>query len=155
MQPLLRHPPAFQMELRADFIWRCLHMLLYGLASVALGLSCWAHQLISLAPLILCLPLAFGVLAPLAWRHGRSEAHQLIWDGQAWAVRLSPALHLDASPCTVRVLLDLGGWMLLELRLPDTGKGPARRMRVHLALSRRSYPNQWHGLRSTLYGYAG
>jgi len=154
MQPLLRHPPAFQLELRADFIWRSVHMLLYALAWVALGLSLRAHQVFSLAQLMLCLAVGFAVLVPLAWRHASCQAHQLIWDSQAWSVRLSPALHLDASPCALHVLLDMGAWMLLELRLPNAGKGLSRRVRVHLALSRQNYPSQWHGLRSTIYGYA-
>ena len=96
---------------------------------------------------------AAGLGALLARRALPPDGHQLLWDGQAWALRLrSPANPMAAAPPTpllsVVMTLDLGGWLLLRLR-PVTGN-----TRWQVARSA-CVGAAWHGLRVALTAQSG
>ena len=96
------------------------------------GLSWWA-----LPPLLL-------FSAVLAWRCARPRARVLTWDGQRW--HLAESATADPKPVELRVLFDLGAWMLLWAR--PVG---AWRSACYLPLSRRTQGSLWGPLRATLY----
>ncbi len=80
--------------------WRWAVAGLHGLAAAAL-LAWRPTPWTALAALLLIL------LALRIWRQ-TPVAQRLAWDGQAW--------QLDGRPVRPTVTLDLGGWMLLQLR---------------------------------------
>ncbi len=79
-----------------------------------------------------------------------ASPEDLRWDGRAWALRQQAAGGSREVPlATVIVAIDLGAWVLLQLR-PAAGIG--RRWRV---ASAGSVGAAWHGLRLALRAHAG
>lgn len=97
-----------------------------------LGLSWWV-----LPPMLLS-------SAVLAWRCARPRARLLTWDGQHWS--LAESASSDPGSVELRVLFDLGAWLLLRAR--PVG---AWRSACYLPLSRRTQGSLWGPLRATLY----
>jgi hypothetical protein len=92
-------------------VWRVVSVGLPALAVASLGL--WGSLHLGLADLwawVLASKLAALTGAALALR--RPGMHGLAWDGQQWLV--------DGQRSQLRVMLDLGPWMLLQAR-PDSG----------------------------------
>jgi hypothetical protein len=75
------------------------------------------------------------VLTVSLWR---VSARSLRWDGQVW--------WLDAVPGGMKVVIDLGPWMLLSF----TPAAPGRLM-SWLPVQRRGLEPQWHALRCAVY----
>jgi hypothetical protein len=94
----------------------------------------------------IAVPVAAAAAAVLTWRllDRRSDATgALIWDGSAW--QWAPELDVP-WPGRVRVMIDLGPWLLLHFRpTSPTGHG------VWLAASRFAAAGQWPAWRAALF----
>lgn len=156
-----RQAPAFQLEVRAPFLWRLLTVLLWALAWCASAAAVLAQVAARLGPeastagLLLALPL-LPLVCCLAWRHRAGEVWQLLWDGQQWALRPGAARQAaqEDSPFQaqwLQVSMDLGGFLLLRCR--PTGEG--RHAAVYLPLTRRQHPGLWLRLRWALFSARG
>lgn len=76
----------------------------------------------------------------------------LRWDGQRWHVADPHRGWVDAQASDIRVVLDLGGWMLLKYRV---GTFPTSRRRSGwIPAQRRGIETQWHALRCALHARA-
>ena len=159
--PRQRQAPAFQMEVRAPFLWRLCTALLWGLAwcAAAAALLAQAAARLGAEASTACLLLALALLPVvcwLAWRHQADEVWQLLWDGQQWALRSGDACHAAregaaAQALELQVSLDFGGFLLLRCH----PAGGASRTAIHLPLSRRQHPGLWLPLRWALYSPRG
>lgn len=78
----------------------------------------------------------------------RPRAFSLRWDGQVW--RLGPALGAGDESWSVEVAVrvDLGAWMLLQVRSTDSG---FPRNRIWLPIQKRGLKPAWHALRCALF----
>ena len=101
------------------------------------GLAAW------LAPAVALAMGAVGWL--LARRALPAEPAQLCWDGTAWQLRTDALRPLGQ----VVVAMDLGAWVLLQLR---PAQGRASHWRV---VGARGAGAAWHGLRVALQAHAG
>jgi hypothetical protein len=119
-------------------------MALLALASIA----AWGHAWRASVGIPALAGLAGLALAVLWFAHGLwwRGPIALTWDGVHWHLvgRDSPA----SGACVIRVALDLGGWMLLQCRRPDSSV-PARA--VWLPVQRRGLEGQWHELRCVVH----
>ena len=79
--------------------------------------------------------------------------HSLRWDGQAWLLGSTTSRGNEVCKGELRVMLDLGAWMLL--RFADVPRHRFERASSYLALSRADIAQRWNVLRSTLYSTAG
>lgn len=155
--PRQRQAPAFQLEVRAPFLWRLGTVLLWALACCASAAALAAQGAAHLGPeaamacLLLTL-LLLPVVCRLAWRHRADEVWQLLWDGQQWALRAGDArsaARADAAPLAQepQVSLDFGGFLLLRCR----PAGDASAAAIYLPLARRQHPGLWLRLRWALF----
>lgn len=152
----MRHPPAFQIDVRMGRAWRWALSMLTVLS--AANLLWWLISLLRLqnaSPIALAL--LIGSLAlPAAYFSGRGLRRQkprsLRWDGQIWLLRSDASPGGEERQGELRAMLDLGDWMLL--RHTDLAPRRFRRGTRYLALSRADLPQQWHVLRGTLYSTA-
>ncbi len=76
---------------------------------------------------------------------------RLLWDTQRWQVT-DPGLGTGSiDVCELRVVLDLGGWMLLKFRCD----APRRTLRRGwIPVQRRGLESHWHALRCAVYAHA-
>ncbi|MDL5032906.1 hypothetical protein QRD43_13405 [Pelomonas sp. APW6] len=158
-----RRAPAFQLEVRAPFLWRALHGVVWTLA-LAAGTAALALQVEAMdgrGAAVVCAGVA-GLLWPLlagwAWRHAAGCASQLLWDGEGWSLRDGPARHAaqedaDRQAVEVTVSLDLGGFLLLCCRplATEAGGSLVTGAARFLPLSRRHHPGAWLPLRWALF----
>ena len=132
-----------------------------------LVLSSW------LAPLLLGIATAW-----VGWRYAKVDPLQLAWTGLTWQARpvsdcasaddaaSDQASIQDASApvgciesgvlgpwqtCEPTLMIDLGGWMLLRLRLPGHGWLQASGMSWRAVSASQLGPWSWHGLRVALH----
>ena len=107
-----------------------------GYGADASPATVWFFTLVSL--LVLAFPL-FSL---------RQPSCSLRWDGQTWL--LGPPDSVGAEPWLVEldVRLDLGAWMLLQVRSAAPG---FPRAFAWLPLQRCGMPLQWHGVRCALF----
>ncbi|MFM8901200.1 MAG: hypothetical protein ACKOF9_14805 [Burkholderiales bacterium] len=98
----------------------------------------------------LALSIAACVLCVSLWRSLRSSAVSLRWDGERWWLGQPSSVGAEPWPVHVVVCMDLGSWMLLQLRAHSDDAGLPRRHRW-LPLQRQGLELQWHGLRCALY----
>lgn len=144
----MRTAPAVQCALEADTRWRAgLCFLQAGTAACA---AAWATLWVQ-GPVWAACALAGAAAAlagGLAWAAGRGGLERLAWDGTQWW------LHGGAAPSAreaeVRLVVDLGGWLLLRIEPWRTPRRPCWR-----ALSRRRHRAAWHALRCALYARRG
>ena len=123
--------------------------LLQGLVALLLTSSAAAV----IAALAAHLPACWWLLATLpfaallGWRLSAVMPRHLQWDGQTW--RLAP-LDVDepGDAVQLRVVIDLGGWLLLRCRPVDGRWLPQH---IYLPLSRTALGASWGSLRATLY----
>ena len=142
----MRTAPAVHVACRDGGAWRVV-CVLTGAAAAA-TMSMWAlawlgvHDALPAAALALMV----GALAGWwAWRCGVAPPAQLNWDGQQWRLRAHGA-NAD-SVGTLRVVIDLGPWMLLRF---DTEAGRVSWQ----ALSAPATGPAWPALRSAVYAQA-
>lgn len=159
--PHQRQASAFQLEVRALFLWRLGTALLWVLALCAAGAAVSAQAGERLGPSasmacgLLVLPL-LPLACCLAWRHRAGEVWQLQWDGQRWALRPGDARSAAREDAAVQAIepqvpLDFGGFLLLCCRPVEA---PWRRA-VFLPISRTQHPGLWLRLRWALFSARG
>lgn len=165
----MRTAPAVTVGVVPDPVWRTCLLVLCVLVGVLLPV--WA-----LAQLVAADQTdAFGWLGAVAmsgvsviavralWRLRQLPCHALSWNGQVWQLLDARS---QATPVTLSVSIDTGGWLLLRARMkshPDDPSAalvssvwrvPFRKARrsVWIALSERSLPQSWHALRCAVHG---
>ncbi len=107
----MRQAPPAGVSCSGGGLWRGAQVLLVALAAATF--AAWvASVFTALAPLPPAA--AAGLLAAaLAWQLTPPRAAVLHWDGTRWTA--------DGQPGDLRVMLDLGGWLLLRFA-PATGR---------------------------------
>lgn len=144
----MRASPAFEVSLHRFGVWRSAVLLL-----AALGLAAMATWLITrerpigLAAMIAA---AFAAAVSVGWAVSllQAPAVGLRWDGQFWHLDVPAATPSEATPGDLRVVIDLGPWMLLRFRAAEPGR---RSPAVWLPVQRRGLEAQWHALRCAVY----
>lgn len=149
----MRHPPAFQIDVRTGRAWFwCLVILTtFSFVSVlAWAVLMWQRQDL-LWPLFM---VSLSALVAIFFKPHRNNAEprSLRWDGQQWLFAATRRPGSAMTPGELQVLLDLGGWLLL--RFTESSPHFFGRKRHYLALSRVDLARQWNVLRSTLYSTA-
>lgn len=158
-----RRAPAFQLEVRAPFLWRTLHVLVWtlGLVAAAAALALQAEARVGRGAALVCL-MAAGLLWPAvmvwAWRQSAGGVSQLLWDGEGWALRDGPARQAaqedaERRAVAVTVSMDFGGFLLLCCRPVATGAGASRVPGAarFLPVARRHHRGAWLPLRWALF----
>lgn len=150
----MRAAPAVDAALGSGRFERMVIALLHAGTGAAVAVWASAHVAAAVGPLadglvwltVLVIALVLGALGwMLAVRALPAEPAQLCWDGTAWQLRTDGLRPL----AQVVVSLDLGAWLLLQLR---PAEGRARHWRVTHA---RVAGASWHGLRVALQAHAG
>jgi hypothetical protein len=86
--------------------------------------------------------------AALARRHVVEPVRLLGWDGSGWSLA-----DVGGEPRAgqVRLMLDLGGWMLLRFSPDGAGRRAAWRQATWLTMSAHGAAGTWHALRVALH----
>jgi len=139
--------PPVRITLAHDPAWSAFVIVVAGAA--AANLAVWA-TLHAQAPrvlasvLALCAAVMAGCFVWRVLRRSLSAPGVLVWDGAAWSwVRDEP---LPPATGEVRVMVDLGAWMLLRFRPGTAGSAP-----IWLPVSRRRAGAFWPQWRAALY----
>ena len=140
---------ALQVTIRCFGIWNTA----LGLLSVALGsavagwLLTWHDEPAawSTGVLPVLAVVGLGGVISLARRH----PIELRWDTQHWYITKSRRGASDVSASGVRVMLDLGGWMLLKYRADASPSYPW--CTSWLPVQRRGIEAQWQALRCAVH----
>lgn len=117
-----------------------------------LTLMAWAVSVWTASPGLaqgLALSISACVLCASLWWSLHSSVMSLRWDGERWWLSQPSSVGTEPWPVQVVVCLDLGPWMLLQLRAHPDGQRLPRRYRW-LPLQRQALAAQWHGLRCAL-----
>ncbi len=132
----MRAAPAVSVRCTGGPLWRAWCAGLPVLAAAALVSWGFGHAGLPglAAGATVCV---VGLLLAWAWWRRPSHTTVLAWDGQEWTV--------DGHPGALAVMLDLGGWLLLRLRL---GGRPSIRW---VPVSAREAGTAWHGLRAAAF----
>ncbi|HWP20322.1 MAG TPA: hypothetical protein VNO84_14425 [Burkholderiaceae bacterium] len=136
----MRRPASLEVHVRDHRLWRG---AVLAAATVTLaGLAAWVGAAPTQWPLAV---LAAALTLVCSWTAARAPAMRLRFDGQRWH------WHPLARPARsasghARVMLDLGGWLLLRLQ-PQTGQADV----CWLPVDARDLPAQWHALRCAVY----
>ena len=144
----MRASPAFEVSLHRFGVWRSAVLLLAALGVAAI--TAWLitrERPIGLAAMIAA---AFAVAVSMGWAVSllHVPAVGLRWDGQFWHLVAVVAMPDEATPGDLRVVIDLGPWMLLRFSAAE----PARRWSaIWLPVQRRGLETQWHALRCAVY----
>jgi hypothetical protein len=142
----MRVAPSVVADLPGSRRWRWGLPLLGAASGACAALAVAPHAGLSLgtagALIALFALIGGGWAAPLA----RAGAGRLAWDGSTW--RFTPAGETERIG-QLRVMIDLGGWMLLRLEVAGPEAG-ARRHVVWLPVADASLP-QGPALRAAVY----
>ncbi|OYT98251.1 MAG: hypothetical protein CFE40_13380 [Burkholderiales bacterium PBB1] len=140
---------ALQVTIRCFGIWNIALGLLSVVlvSSVAAWLITWHDEPIawSAGVLPVLALVGLGSLISLARRH----PIELRWDTQRWSVTEPHRGSGDIDASGVRVVLDLGGWMLLKYR--SDASSPYLRRSGWLPVQRRGVEAQWQALRCAVH----
>lgn len=154
----MRHPPAFQVDVKVGRAWCWALVLLLALSLQSLlwwlagRLSAPAAATLGwLAPTI---GLTLLIAYPAWQRLRRGPSQSLRWDGQHWFLGGEAERGQERRSGELHAILDFGGWMMLCFIDHAQGRKLLRR-RSYLALSQADLPARWNLLRSTLYLFAG
>ena len=144
----MRAAPAFQVSLRRFGVWRAAVALL-GLLGVA-AIAAWGltrePPLGATASIVAAL-VAAAITGWAVWL-ARVPAVNLGWDGQRWQLVRADAVPDESAFGELRVVIDLGPWMLLRFELVAAGSRPRV---TWLPVQRRGIEAQWHALRCTVH----
>ena len=144
----MRASPAFQVVLARFGVWRwaVLGFALSGACVMAAWLvsqpasapaaTCWLTALLALG--LLVLGASSSCMRPVSLR----------WDGQLWHLGPPASAGHEPHDGELRVLIDLGPWMLLRFEPADS---TWRRRATWLPVQRRGLESQWHALRCAVY----
>ena len=145
----MRASPAFQVVLDRFGVWRW--AVIVGALSGAAALTAWlAWQPVPPLPAPfqwIAVAVAFLLLAWGA-ASARVQPVSLRWDEQHW--HLGPPASAGHEPRSgaLRVLIDLGPWMLLRFEPADS---TWCRGATWLPVQRRGLESQWHALRCAVH----
>lgn len=78
----------------------------------------------------------------------RPRAFSLRWDGQAWSLGPAQSAGDEPWPVELTVRVDLGAWMLLQVRSTASG---FPRDRIWLPIQKQGLEPVWHTLRCALF----
>jgi hypothetical protein len=132
----MRAAPPVSVRCNGGAAWRLVQTGLFALAAAVL--AAWTLAQLGLATAWAAAP---GLaVAALAWRGCRSREVALTWDGRAWTA--------DGIPGRLEVMIDLGTWLLLRMRL-DGGTAPR-----WIAVSAGEAGLALHGLRAAVHARA-
>ena len=172
----MQAPPPVIADLRVEPFWRTLSPGLWAMAAASAGLwvAQWGGLMVTEIAWVWALILAVCV-GIFVWCRGFTPPVRLAWTGLEWQLLVQPTAvpaagqssadpaakgplvsahpslgHLSAveswSPCSPRVMIDLGPWMLLRLDGPH-----GRRLHSWVAVSEEQLGEVWRGLRVALY----
>lgn len=134
-------PPDFRISVRRFGVWRVASALV---AAVSTAVACaWLLLAFESEPWMVA-TLAFNGLVLVAVMGRPIAPIRLNWDGQVW--HLGPDRGQASTNGGLRVMLDLGNWMLLRF-LPASG-----RRTVWVPVQRLGHETEWAGLRHTVFG---
>ena len=140
----MRAAPALQLTLEHFRAWRLVLALLRGAAAGAV--AAW----IALRFDVLTAPgWAVAAAALVAAWSGAATClapRRLSWDGERWRVGLAAADFDEAPAGTLRVMLDLGIFLLLRFEPDDNAHAVE-----WLPAQRRGHEASWHALRCAVY----
>jgi hypothetical protein len=148
----MRAAPAFQVTLSRFGVWRGGVWALAGAAALALAAWTAAQPAPPGVGQSIAVALATGLVLALGGWLARVPVATLRWDGQAWWMARTAAAEFDACGARrgeLRVMMDLGAWMLLRFRPDATGWNP--RAVTWLPAQRRGLEAEWHGLRCAVH----
>ena len=137
--------PPLRMSLAPDQRWQAFTVACTGAA--AANFAAWLASAAEWhGPRVAAAALFAAALASMAclhWVRRREASGLLVWDGAAWSWAIGQA---PASEGGVRVMIDLGAWMLLRF---EPALSPSRT--TWLAASRRQAGALWPVWRATLF----
>lgn len=143
----MRASPAFQVVLDRFGVWR--GAVTCAALSGAVVMTVW---LVSQPPLPGAarwgLALSAFALLMLGATAARVRPVSVRWDGQLWHLGPPGSAGHEPHDGQMRVLLDLGPWMLLRF---DRAEASRRSRAVWLPVQRRGLESQWHALRCAVY----
>ncbi|MBY0467573.1 MAG: hypothetical protein K2Q07_01195 [Burkholderiaceae bacterium] len=144
---------ALQVTIRCFRVWNAALGLLsvVVVAAVAGWLSAWHGEPAGWggrALSVLALVGLSGVVGLV-----RRQPIVLRWDTQRWHVTDPHRDLRDLEATDLRVMLDLGGWMLLNYRVGASSSCPWRS--GWLPVQRRGIEGQWHSLRCAVHARGG
>jgi hypothetical protein len=137
-------PPPFQLTVQRHGLWHLALLMLSALAMLALGLMGpdASGAMLGLRWLLL------AVLLVGAGSLVQGHAIHLRWDGQLWHWGPPASRGIEPHAGHVRVVLDLGPWLLLQLR-PHMARW--YQPRTWLPVQRWGHEQHWHALRCTVH----
>ena len=142
----MRAAPPLQVSLHRFGAWRWA-VGAFGLLAMA-SLAAWSTAsdpppgALAFAAVALIAMAIVGSAATLL----KVPARQLRWDGRSWRLGRAGAPADEASAGELRVVLDLGPWMLLAF----APAGRRRRRPIWLPVQRHGLETHWHALRCAL-----
>jgi hypothetical protein len=148
----MRASPAFHVNLQQFVLWRTAVFVL-ALTALACTVAWCASGTVPRSPTVWVLANSTALL--LVWvavQAARSPAVSLRWDTLNW--RLGPIATVGEEPTAgqVRVLMDLGSWMLLlYVQTEPVVRQHSLRPQRFLAVQRRGLEPTWHALRCAVY----
>ena len=144
----MRAAPAFQITLRHFGVWRSVvcALALLGVASSVLWM--WTRE----RPLAVWLwpacAVAIVVIAAVAVSLARLPEVRVRWDGLSWFIGFGNSQAVDMTAGDLRVLIDVGPWMLLRFTAASRAQPVAA---TWLPVQRLGIEDRWHALRCSLY----
>ena len=164
----MRTAPAVTVRVVPDPVWRAGLSVLGVLVGALLPAWAIAQLMVDGQPDLvgwLCAVVLAGVSVATVravWRLRRLPCKALSWNGQVWQLLDDRS---QATPVTVSVSIDTGGWMLLRAGvkrhpgdpsathlIPTRGWRPGAARPIWIALSERRLPQSWHALRCAVHG---
>jgi len=131
----MRTAPPVRVAVAPGGAWR---LVVTGLVALCIGAcTAWVFGHAGLPHAYWAAAAAFALGAAAAWRLQPSREVVLAWDGSQWS--------LDSGTGRLRVMVDLGAWMLLCL-----DPAPAR-ARAWVAVGAARAGPSWHALRAAVY----
>lgn len=148
----MRVAPPVQAQSCGAGTWLSVQQGLYALSAFVLVFWAGGHVGAGSGELLPGSLAAAIVVAAQAARVLRQPPRQLVWDGARWAVL---PLSDDRQAVVVTLVLDLGGWMLVQLvpAEPSGRSGWRLGPSQWLALSQRDNAAVWADLRVALYSW--
>jgi hypothetical protein len=109
-----RAAPAVAWPIGPQPLWQGLNALLMGSGGAALALVVLCVGVLPLPVSLLLTGLAAAAAAAYGWRAAWQAPGELLWTGDGWRWRI--AAGADLSLRALRVRVDAGGWLLVQVR---------------------------------------
>lgn len=146
----MQAPPPLQITVDRFGVWRLALLSLTLCVMMALWLWCrylaigWAHW-------VACLAMA-GLTTALAFQLGKVQPCSLRWDSERWFWGAAAERGHEPHTGQLRVVIDLGAWMLLQLRAEALPTSQAHcTSNQWLPVQRAGLQTSWHLLRCLVH----